>query len=522
MISSQARARLALVGAAAAVATLVGGCGDNYRPTVTPVNPTGPASQATSYAIAVSTTGSSTPGVVTIIDYSGDTKMNETKIGTGPTAFTLDEGGYTGYTVNSDGTMSSFEITTSLQAKDVGTSTVAPAAQIVNMMAPSSGLWVADLYGDVIDLFSGSPAAFKQAMPVSVSGTAVTMPVFVAGSPTLTGEREYAISQNLPDTDDGRIACNLSPATAPNGVATSIEISSHAADAALPVGRCPVYAVGNSAVNSTVSRLFVLNRGDDTITVINTRNNTLDSCTPFQNQNGEWVTCHQTIQLPSGSGPVYAEYNSANQQLVVANYDGGTVSVIDVPMDNNGNDANTYANSTCSTYAECGAVTGGFGTVHTIKVGNTSTPNPAAVTVLLDGTKAYTANQGDGASNGTVTVVNLATYTVEKTLTVVGHPRTVLNTQNSEYSKVYVASPDSPYVTIIQSTPTVADVNDTTVLTQGKVVDLRVTTENGSKYINTYSSRVPGYGQPCNLPPSLMVSTYLTTNYTIGQCQTTP
>jgi DNA-binding beta-propeller fold protein YncE len=87
---------------------------------------------------------------------------------------------------------------------------------------------------------------------------------------------------------------------------------------------------------------------------------------------------------------------TATQQLVVANYDGGTISVVNVPLDEYGNDSNTYANSNCTTYAACGAITGGFGTfVTTIPVGNTATPNPASVTVLYDGSKAYTANQND-------------------------------------------------------------------------------------------------------------------------------
>ncbi len=33
------------------------------------------------------------------------------------------------------------------------------------------------------------------------------------------------------------------------------------------------------------------------------------------------------------AGPVYAEYNAATSQLVVANYDGGTISVIDVSLE---------------------------------------------------------------------------------------------------------------------------------------------------------------------------------------------
>jgi DNA-binding beta-propeller fold protein YncE len=337
------------------------------------------------------------------------------------------------------------------------------------------------------------------------------MPAFIAGVGTNGGERNYALNQNVPDTSSAlqteAVTCNNPSnfATVPAGAATPIELSSNTADPAIPVGKCPVYAVQTP----DTQRMFVLNRGDDTISVINTRNNTPDACTPFQNQNGQWITCHPTIQLPAGSGPIYAEYNGATQKLVVANYDGGTVSVIDVPLDEYGNDSNTYANSTCTvggvtSYANCGAVTGGFGTVTTIKVGNTATPNPASVTVLADGSKAYTANQNDdsGTGNGTVTVVNLGTYTVEKTLTVVGHPRTVVNVQNSAYSKVYAASPDSPFITIIQSTPTVTDLIDTTVLLEGTPVDIRTSNQTGAAGNNNYTSRVPGYGQPCNLPGS--------------------
>lgn len=520
MISGQARGLFAQIGAALAVAALISGCGNNYRPVVTPVSTSGPSAQTTSYTIVVSTTGPSTPGQVTIIDYSGDTIMTEAPIGPGPQAFTIDQLGATGYTVNSDKTMSNFAITTSLQAKNVSTSTLPPTAQPVNLMAPSSGLWAVDLNDDVVDLFQGSPEGFKLAIPVATATSQATMPVMVTGSPTLSGEREYVVSQNVPDT--APVTCNnpANFASVPTGVVTPIEISSNTADPAIPVGKCPVYAIQSS----DQQRLFVLNRGDDTISVINSRNNTPDSCTPFQNQNGQWISCHSTIQLPVGSGPIYAEYNSATQQLVVANYDGGSISVINASLDEYGNDSNTYANPTCiasgtttSTYAGCGAITGGFGTVVTVPVGNTTKPNPAAVTVLYDGSKAYTANQNDdsGTGNGTVTVVNLSTYTVEKTITVVGHPRMIASTQNSEYSKIYTASPDSPEITIIESSPTVTDLIDTTLLVEGTVVDLRVTTQNGSSGNPTFWSRVPGYGQPCNLPGAAQY-------VSLAQCQATP
>jgi DNA-binding beta-propeller fold protein YncE len=511
MKSCPARVLFAQAGAALALAALIGGCGDNYRPVVTPIGTSGPPAQVQSYAIVVSTTGSSTPGVVTIIDYSGDSIMNETDIGPGPRVFTIDEVGATGYTINSDGTLSNFALSASLQAKNVSESTLPPTAQPVNLLSPSNGLWTTDLNGDVVDLFSGSPEAFKLAIPVATSGSPATMPVLVAGPGTIGGERNYVLSQNVPDT--APMTCNVSPTTAPTGVATPIELSSNTTDPAIPVGKCPVYAVQTP----DLQRMYVVNRGDDTLSVINTRNNTPDTCTPFQNQNGQWITCHPTIQLPTGSGPIYAEYNTATQQLVVANYDGGTISVVDVPLDEYGNDSNTYTNSNCTTYAACGAITGGFGTVTTIKVGNTATPNPASVTVLADGSKAYTANQNDdsGTGNGTVTVVNLHTYTAEKTLTVVGHPRTVINTQNSEFAKVYVAAPDSPFITIIESSPTVTDLIDTTVLLEGTPIDIRTTTQTGSSGNNNYTSRVPGYGQPCNLPGSASLAS-------LSACQAIP
>jgi hypothetical protein len=496
MNSGPARALLAQAGAALTVSALIAGCGNNYRPVVTPITPSGPAAQVTSYVVVVSTTGTTTAGVATIIDYSGDTVMAVAPIGVGPYAFTIDELGSEGYTINSDGTLTNFPITTSLQAKNVTQSTLPFTAQPVNMMAPSSGLWAADLNGNVADVFSGSPQTFKLAIPL-----VNTLPVSVFGPPTLTGQREYVLSQNVPDTATGEMECNSSPRTAPDGSANPIEIASNTADPPITVGKCPVYGVQSSDLR----RMFVLNRGDDTVTVINSQDNTLDNQCPAPtgcvNQNGQTYFTHPVLPLstdavaatgvtpPNGTagmaataGPVFAEYNFATQQLVVANYDGGTVSVIDVSLDEYGNDSST------------------FGTTYTIPVGNTATPNPASVTVLADGSKAYTANQNDGTENGTVTVVNLSTHQVEKTLTVVGHPRTVASTQNSEYSKVYVASPDSPYVTVLESTPTVTDQIDTTILIEGDVVDLKVTTQNGNSGNANFTSRVPGYGQPCNLP----------------------
>jgi DNA-binding beta-propeller fold protein YncE len=328
------------------------------------------------------------------------------------------------------------------------------------LFSPTTGLWVADLNQNVIDVLAPSTAAqsFKLAIPVA------TTPIGVVGTGTI-GQHVYSISQNVPfDTT----ICNLAPSSAgANGEADALEVSSFTVSARIPLGKCPVYGVQSSDGR----RLFVLNRGSDNVTVINSQNNTLDQCAPFTNQSGQPVTCHPSLPLPAGAGPVYAEYIAATQQLIVANYDGGTVSLIDVSLDQYGNDSST------------------FGTTFTVQVGH----NPASVTALSDGSRAYTADQADG----TVHIVNLSSHTVEKVLQVSGHPRTVVSNSNSLYGKVYVASPDSTFLTILR---TDQDIVDTVVLIQGNIVDVRTTNQNGARGNANIYSRIPGGGQPCYRP----------------------
>jgi|CZKL01.1.fsa_nt_gi DNA-binding beta-propeller fold protein YncE len=497
MSLGQARVRLVQAGAVLGTAIVIAGCGAGYRPVVTPINPSGPAAQPNSLVAVVSAPSPTSAGIATIIDYSGDTIVAQAAIGPGPTNFTLDESGTSGYTANSDGTLTNFPVASTLQAKNVTFTTLPTAAQPVALFSPSAGLWASDLNGNVADVLTGSPQTFKLSVPVAPT------PITIVG-PSLIGERNYAITQGSVATG---VDCNISPTTGPLGEADAIETTSYTVSARIPLGHCPVFAVQSPDAR----RLFVMNRGDDTITVINSQNNTLDACTPFLNQNGQTVTCHPTLPLSTTAvtatgvtpingttgmaataGPVYAEFNVATSQLIVADYDGGTISVIDVSLDEFGNDSQT------------------FGTTFTIPVG----ANPAGVTALYDGSRAYTANQNDS----TVTIVNLTSHSVEKTLPIIGHPRTILSTQNSLYGKVYVASPDSPYLTILR---TDQDIVDTTVLVEGNIVDARVSTQNAVSGNANNVSRQPGYGQPCYLPPALMTTTY-GAGYTLANCRTLP
>ena len=467
----RSRVRLVQGGLALGVAAVFAGCGSAYRPVITPINPSGPPQQPGAFAVVVSSPAATPAGVVTVIDYSGDTIMTQATIGPDPFAFTLDATGSTGYTVNSDHTLTNFRIGQNQpQQKDINYSTLPVAAQTVGLFSPTTGLWVADLNQNVVDVLAPSAAAqsFKLAIPVAAT------PISVVGLGTI-GQHVYSISQNIPFGT----SCNVAPSgVAANGEADALEVPSYTISARIPLGKCPVYGVSSSDGR----RLFVLNRGSDTVTVIDSQKNALDQCAPFTNQAGQPVTCHPTLPLsttagltganvPTVAGPVYAEYIQATQQLIVSNYDGGTISLIDVSLDQYGNDSPT------------------FGTTFTIPVGH----NPASVTALSDGSRAYTANQTDG----TVTIVNLSSHTVEKTLQVTGHPRTVVSTSNSLYGKVYVASPDSTFLTILR---TDQDIVDTVVLIQGNLIDVRTTNQNGVKSNANISSRIPGGGQPCYIP----------------------
>ncbi len=522
-------ARTLVPTAAAALIAGLAGCGGNLKPTVTPIIGTGPAAQNTASAFVVSTPISSATaqGYGTVIDYSGDTIMATAPIGPGPLTFATNSGGTQAWTLNVDTTLSNIPVSTSLQAKQVTYSTLNPYSGIdpvISLFGGYLGLYALDVNLNEVDVLTGSPSAFNRDVPVD------TTPITAVGVSSAT--RFYTVSQTIPyvtcsgaatpdctpttmtldgKTVDSAVACNIDPHSADLagflGVADGIETSTYTRSSQIPVGVCPVYAVATPDTR----RLYVLNRGSDTISVINSQNNAIDSCvcppTGCVNQNGQTYTCHPTIplstaavtatgvkpvnpstaNLPSVAGPVYAEYNPATEQLVVSNFDGSTINVIDVSLDEYGNDSTT------------------FGTTYTIPVGK----NPASVTVLADGSRAYTANQTDG----TVTIVNLSSHSVETTLPVTGNPRSVSSIQNSLYGKVYVVSPNSPTVTIIR---TDQDIIDTSILVQGNAIDVRISSPDTTSANANLTSRLPGAGQPCFLPPSAFTST---TPLTLANCK---
>jgi YVTN family beta-propeller protein len=432
----------------AAFATIgMTGCGNTYRPVVAAINPVGPAAQPTKYAVAVSSPSSTSPGLVTIVDFSGDTILVTANLGVAPYYLNLNAGGNTGYTLNSDRTLTSFDISPSLQTKDVLQSTLLPdllPAGPPNSLYPGTGsTFVTEPSRQAVAQLQGSPAALKQEFPVAAGFS----PVYIAGSSA--GTRAYII--------------NKSTAAGANGQVQAIEIASSTVSNTLPVGVNPIYGV----MTADGKRAFIMNQGDNTVSVINSQTNTLD-IVPSGATNPIKLQSPSGCSLSAGlcTSPLWADFAPTLNELVVSNAGDGThqgsVSIINIPL---------CSVSALPTNPNCDATNpvdaNGFGQIlATVPVG----VNAVMVAVLQDGSKAYVVNQHDS----TVSVINLTTNTVTATISVpqTPNPNFIAVTTGTPTGKVYVTSPLSNKMTIIR---TDTDTVDTTVDLQGKGVMVRVT-----------------------------------------------
>jgi len=439
------------------------GCGNQYRPVITPIQPTGPGSQPSANVVLISQPGFvpqtppvtaacaggtyATPSIITVVDFSGDSVEAQANGGNGPLTFSLNASGATVYSPDCDGTLIQAPGTSSLQTKSVQSSTLLPGSVPTNTLVDNGSLYVveAGLHGptclttNCVAQLTGSPQALKQEIPVA--------PSLINLTGMTSAERIYAISQGNSSGAGGQPAwgdCATPGAVTVNGEADAIETATNTISARLPLGVCPVYGY----MTPDTQRVFIMNRGSGTLTVINAQLNALDT---------QFGTHNATIAV--GAGPVFADYYGNGQLLVTANYDGDSISIIDVSLDVYGNDSAT------------------FGTVlATVAVGQ----HPVEVSVLQDGSRAYVANQGvigpDGSvgTPGSVSVVNLQNYTVEKTIPLTANPHAIASVYNYPIGKAYVVSQNSPYLTVIR---TDSDIVSATPEMQGNIVDMHVSAQ---------------------------------------------
>ena len=245
--------------AAVGLLGLLSGCGAQYRPVVTPVNPTGPASQdPNANFVVISTNSPSTNGLATLINGSGDTIMAQATLGNGPFSFALDSTGSFGYSLNSNGntnvTMDAYATSapaantataTGLQTRNVTNSTLTPGSNPTAIFAVTNNLYLLEPY-TVLDptmtaAANAALAVLSRQVPAATADQVTTAPnlqqeipiapnpVQFAGTPL--SSRIYAISQGQSAATSGTgaavalpiNACNTPTAVTTPGEAASIE-----------------------------------------------------------------------------------------------------------------------------------------------------------------------------------------------------------------------------------------------------------------------------------------------------------
>jgi len=418
------------------------GCGNQYRPVVSAINPVGPAGQPTKFASAVSNPNSSGLGLLTVVDFSGDTILSTPQILTDPSYFALNAAGTQGFTINPEGSLNTFllanpqglltsdvvQTTLPVDSAPVSITTVTPASALASIFVPLKAT------NSIAALNAGTAALFET---IAV-GDGGTNPVYVVGASGTP--RVYAISQDAPG-GPGQIDA-LETITA-----TQLSISK-----TIPVGVKPVYGV----MTGDDRRAFIMNEGSGDVSVVNVPSNALDVTTPL-------ITMPR-ISIPGGGtvapNPVWADLAPTVVEMVVLNQgDGinpGTLSIVEIPL------CSAIAQPTNPACNKDNPIDGvGFGQiVATATVG----VNPVMVSVLQDGSRAYVANSGNATTPGSISVVTLASGVVTATIpcgpdpgsasstpttAAYGHPNSISATTGSPTGKVYVTSPDSRYMTVI-------------------------------------------------------------------------
>jgi YVTN family beta-propeller protein len=450
-------------------ASVITGCGVQYRPVVSAIGPVGPASQPQKFAVAISSPSITSPGLATVVDFSGDTVLSTPQVQTNPSYFQLNTNGSQGFTINTQGSLDSIPLSspTTLLTSNVTETTLPTDSSPVSITTLSFGtalstIFIPEATTNSIAAINAGTAALYDTVGIQGGGS---NPVYVVGA--ANAPRVYAISQNT----NGGGSCGS------NGQVDSLETISTTSisdSAQICVGVGPIYGV----MTASDFRAFILNQGSGTVSVLNVISNALDTLPPGIVPAGTPVG---TIPLPAipvaGGGtvppnPVWADLNTVDNEIVVLNQgmngSPGSLSIINIPLCNASAQA---TNPNCSTTNPVDA--SNFGTIlATVPVGI----DPTMVSVLqgtdTNAPAAYVINQKDSTGtctdtdSGTVTVVNLESGQVTATIcgvsmsaatsaangasnVIFGHPNSVSATGGAPTGKVYVTSSDSQYLSVI-------------------------------------------------------------------------
>lgn len=437
---------LLFVGVASSVLALAG-CGNNYRPVVSAINPVGPASQPQKYAVAVSSTG-----IVTVADFSGDTVLGTVEVTTSPVPsyLTIDPSN-NAYILHCDtthptdatkcnGVIDAFSVSNQVLTRNVYQTSLVDGATPTSLVATASSLYTAQqgngttTAAGVGVLTPGAPPTAVQVLPVAANPTYV---VSRSGA-----SRVYALSA---------ASCSYGGKTGA-GTATAILTSNNNLSDPVCVGGNPIYGV----LNSDFRRAFVMNKASGTVSVINTQTNALDTTSTFSG----------TITVDAN--PLWADTADSINELAVVNGGSstsspGSLSIIGIPLCSTSAES---SNGTCDATNPSDATN--FGTVlRTVAVGN----DPRMVTILQDQNKAYVANYGSES----VSVVDMNTFIKTKDISLGCHPVWIAATGGTPTGKVYAVCDDSTGMSVIYTdTDTL---QSQTIPIQGNGVSVRVTAQ---------------------------------------------
>lgn len=382
---------LATLALAAAICALICGCGDTFRPVATPLPQPSPDPQSS--RLAVFTSCVYDPSI-----------QDCSRSATGSSGTSTD--------VNVSG--------------DTVSGVTVVGRSPINALVESTLVVTADRDSDTVTRYSHITIGTS----TTISGTVTTgLPSGAAPTSLVNANGIVYV------TESGR------------NVVGVLGGSQLAITAEVPVGTRPV----NLTVLPNGKKIYVLNAGDNSVTVIDTSDNSV-------------VT---TILDSQFSNPVWAVPSADSSHVYVVNQGSSKVSVIDATSDtiaatlavgNSPNYAIFDAHNQRVVVTNPGAGTSA-GSISVINADPTSPVflkpqgttnvsvgiNPRAVAALADGTRLYVANTGSNS----VSVVNNLSLTVSKTIPVGTAPVSI--SSDDESAKVLVANRDSSNVSIINT-----------------------------------------------------------------------
>jgi YVTN family beta-propeller protein len=424
--------RISALAASLLLIAFAPGCGEIYRPIAQPLPGASPSPAPVSYVYAISDDGIATSpqvnsGAISRIDVSGDSVAAIVTTGLAPVHGAITPDASKLYVANSG------EDTISAAASTTAPATTIDLPQLcdVSGCAPSSPVFVqstenAKMY--VANEGNGTVAAINTATNTVFASIAVN-PAYSAtppGNPLPAPDRNSR-PVALAETPNGQKIYSVNQG---NNTVTSINTSDDTIAAVIPVPAPPIWAVASS----DSAYIFVLDQSGS-VSVIATASDSIVS------------------SVSAGAGSNFIFYDQVFNRLFVTNPATSSLSIFD------------SVGSTLSPHAS-GKVTLSAAATS----GCTSALHPESVTVLGDGSRAYVASyQAD--SNGQVCtqvdIVNAATALDTKTLVL--PPGTDLSSQTgcssarfrvfaasssgsvNSYFKVYVSQCDAGSISVIDT-----------------------------------------------------------------------